>query len=54
VLLRGITKLSAELGLSVTVEGVETVEQLALISAEGWVSLDTHNSGAAHGTFAPA
>ena len=23
-------------------------------SAEGWVSLDTHNSGAAHGTFAPA
>jgi EAL domain-containing protein (putative c-di-GMP-specific phosphodiesterase class I) len=38
VLLRGITKLSAELGLSVTVEGVETVEQLALISAEGWVT----------------
>ena len=34
VLLRGITKLSAELGLSVTVEGIETPEQLALIAAE--------------------
>ncbi len=38
VLLRGIAKLSAELGLSVTVEGIETVEQLALIAAEGTVS----------------
>jgi len=34
VLLRGIAKLSAELGLSVTVEGIETSEQLALIAAE--------------------
>jgi len=34
VLLRGIAKLSAELGLQVTVEGIETVEQLALIAAE--------------------
>jgi EAL domain-containing protein (putative c-di-GMP-specific phosphodiesterase class I) len=34
VLLRGIAKLSAELGLSVTVEGIETAEQLALIAAE--------------------
>jgi EAL domain-containing protein (putative c-di-GMP-specific phosphodiesterase class I) len=37
VLLRGITKLSAALGLSVAVEGVETPEQLALIAAEGSV-----------------
>ncbi|HVY18732.1 MAG TPA: EAL domain-containing protein [Bauldia sp.] len=34
VLLRGIARLSGELGLAVTVEGVETVEQLALIAAE--------------------
>jgi diguanylate cyclase (GGDEF)-like protein len=34
VLLRGIAKLSADLGLAVTVEGIETAEQLALISAE--------------------
>ncbi len=34
VLLRGIAKLSAELGLAVTVEGIETAEQLALIAAE--------------------
>jgi diguanylate cyclase (GGDEF)-like protein len=34
VLLRGIARLSAELGLSVTVEGIETAEQLALIAAE--------------------
>jgi diguanylate cyclase (GGDEF)-like protein len=34
VLLRGIAKLSADLGLSVTVEGIETAEQLALIAAE--------------------
>ena len=34
VLLRGIAQLSAELGLAVTVEGIETPEQLALIIAE--------------------
>src|SRR4029077_14213059 len=34
VLLRGIAKLSAELGLSVAVEGIETAEQLALVAAE--------------------
>ena len=38
VLLRGIARLSAELGLSVTVEGIETAEQLALISAEDTVT----------------
>ncbi len=38
VLLRGIAKLSADLGLSVAVEGIETVEQLALVSAEGSVT----------------
>jgi len=38
VLLRGIAKLSAELGLSVTVEGIETSEQLALIAAEDSVT----------------
>jgi len=31
MLLRGVTQLSHELGLGVTVEGVETEEQLALI-----------------------
>jgi diguanylate cyclase (GGDEF)-like protein len=34
VLLRGVAKLSAELGLDVTVEGIETAEQLALVAAE--------------------
>jgi diguanylate cyclase (GGDEF)-like protein len=38
VLLRGIAKLSADLGLSVAVEGIETVEQLALVAAEGTVT----------------
>jgi diguanylate cyclase (GGDEF)-like protein len=38
VLLRGIAKLSADLGLSVTVEGIETAEQLALIAAEASVT----------------
>jgi EAL domain-containing protein (putative c-di-GMP-specific phosphodiesterase class I) len=38
VLLRGITKLSAELGLAVVVEGIETPEQLALIAAEDSVT----------------
>jgi diguanylate cyclase (GGDEF)-like protein/PAS domain S-box-containing protein len=33
-LLRGMARLSAELGLRVTVEGVETEEQLALVAAE--------------------
>jgi diguanylate cyclase (GGDEF)-like protein len=33
-LLRGVARLSAELGLRVTVEGVETEEQLALIASE--------------------
>ena len=33
-LLRGIVRLSAELGLRVAVEGVETEEQLALVSAQ--------------------
>jgi diguanylate cyclase (GGDEF)-like protein/PAS domain S-box-containing protein len=44
VLLRGIAQLSADLGLQVTVEGIETPEQLALVSsddniteAQGWV-----------------
>jgi diguanylate cyclase (GGDEF)-like protein len=38
VLLRGIAKLSADLGLAVAVEGIETVEQLALIAAESSVT----------------
>jgi len=38
VLLRGIARLSADLGLSVTVEGIETAEQLALIAAEDSVT----------------
>ena len=38
VLLRGIANLSAELGLVVAVEGIETAEQLALITAEGSVT----------------
>ena len=33
ILLRGVARLSAELGLSVTVEGIETEEQLALVAA---------------------
>src|SRR4029079_2592905 len=37
VLLRGIARLSAQLGLSVCVEGIETAEQLALVSAEDTV-----------------
>ncbi len=36
-LLRGVARLSAELGLRVTVEGVETEEQLALIASEASV-----------------
>jgi diguanylate cyclase (GGDEF)-like protein/PAS domain S-box-containing protein len=34
VLLRGIAQLSADLGLQVTVEGIETAEQLALVASE--------------------
>jgi EAL domain-containing protein (putative c-di-GMP-specific phosphodiesterase class I) len=37
-LLRGMARLSAELGLRVAVEGVETEEQLALIAAENSVA----------------
>jgi diguanylate cyclase (GGDEF)-like protein/PAS domain S-box-containing protein len=36
-LLRGVARLSADLGLRVTVEGVETEEQLALIASEASV-----------------
>ena len=38
ILLRGVARLSAELGLAVTVEGIETAEQLALIAAEDSVT----------------
>ncbi len=34
ILLRGVARLSADLGLTVTVEGIETEEQLAIVSAE--------------------
>src|SRR6516165_6796799 len=37
-LLRGVARLSADLGMSVVVEGVETNEQLDLISADGTVT----------------
>jgi diguanylate cyclase (GGDEF)-like protein len=37
-LLRGVSRLSADLGMSVVVEGVETNEQLELISADGTVT----------------
>jgi diguanylate cyclase (GGDEF)-like protein len=36
-LLRGVARLSAELGMSVVIEGVETEEQLALIAAENCI-----------------
>jgi len=36
-LLRGVTRLSAELGLRVTVEGIETRDQLDLITRDGFV-----------------
>ena len=36
-LLRGVARLSADLGMSLVVEGIETNEQLELISAEGTV-----------------
>jgi diguanylate cyclase (GGDEF)-like protein len=37
-LLRGVARLSADLGMSVVVEGIETAEQLELISADGTVT----------------
>ena len=37
-LLRGVARLSADLGMSVVVEGIETNEQLELVSAEGTVT----------------
>src|SRR5204863_5248900 len=37
-LLRGIARLSADLGISVVVEGIETNEQLELISKDGTVT----------------
>jgi EAL domain-containing protein (putative c-di-GMP-specific phosphodiesterase class I) len=37
-LLRGVARLSADLGMSVVVEGIETNEQLERISAEGTVT----------------
>ncbi len=38
ILLRGVARLSADLGMSVVVEGVETNEQLELISTDGTVT----------------
>jgi len=38
MLLRGVARLSADLGLSVVVEGIETAEQLELIGADGTVT----------------
>jgi EAL domain-containing protein (putative c-di-GMP-specific phosphodiesterase class I) len=37
-LLRGVARLSADLGMSVVVEGIETNEQLELISSDGTVT----------------
>jgi EAL domain-containing protein (putative c-di-GMP-specific phosphodiesterase class I) len=37
-LLRGVARLSADLGMSVVVEGIETNEQLELITADGTVT----------------
>jgi diguanylate cyclase (GGDEF)-like protein len=37
-LLRGVARLSADLGMSVVVEGIETKEQLELISSDGTVT----------------
>jgi diguanylate cyclase (GGDEF)-like protein len=37
-LMRGVARLSADLGMSVVVEGIETNEQLELISADGTVT----------------
>jgi diguanylate cyclase (GGDEF)-like protein len=38
MLLRGVARLSADLGMSVVVEGIETNEQLELIAADGTVT----------------
>ena len=38
ILLRGVARLSADLGLTVTVEGIETEEQLAIVAAEECVN----------------
>ncbi|MGB6397190.1 MAG: EAL domain-containing protein [Bradyrhizobium sp.] len=38
MLLRGVARLSADLGMSVVVEGIETNEQLELISADGTIT----------------
>jgi len=38
MLLRGVARLSADLGMSVVVEGIETNEQLELVSADGTVT----------------
>ena len=38
MLLRGVARLSSDLGMAVVVEGIETNEQLELVSAEGTVS----------------
>ncbi len=37
ILLRGVARLSADLGLTVTVEGIETEEQLAIVAAESCI-----------------
>ena len=37
ILLRGVTKLSVDLGLRVTVEGIETEDQLELVNKDGYV-----------------
>ena len=37
-LLRGVARLSADLGMSVVVEGIETNEQLELVNADGTVT----------------
>jgi len=38
MLLRGVARLSADLGMVVVVEGIETNEQLELISVDGTVT----------------
>jgi diguanylate cyclase (GGDEF)-like protein len=38
ILLRGVARLSAELGLTVTVEGIETEEQLVIVAAEDCIN----------------
>ena len=38
ILLRGVARLSADLGLTVTVEGIETEEQLAIVAAEDCIN----------------